>query len=139
MTVKNFWQQLKHEFVHHFLCPHLDLLVWILINNVTPAYLTCTEVLEDTHRLGRSNKLTSYQVRFKTAWKKLAQLPVSGLGYNIDLAMFMCNCGQQKYEAHHFCKHLIQAVSEPDIQFWCHVVHHCKAPLYCHPHLLPSG
>jgi len=139
MTVENFWRQLKHEFLHHFLRPRLDLLVWILIYNVTPAYVARAEVLEDTHRLGRSNKLTSYQVRFKTAWKKLAQLPVSGLAYNIDLAMFTCDCGRQKYEAHHLCKHLVRAVSEPDIRFWRHVVRRRRAPLYRHHHLLPSG
>jgi hypothetical protein len=45
--------------------------------------------------------------------------------------MFTCDCGQQKYEAHPLCKHLVRAVSEPDIRFWHHVV--------CHRHLLPSG
>jgi hypothetical protein len=83
--------------------------------------------------------LTTYQIRFKTAWKKLTQLPINGHAYNVDLVLFTCDCGRQKYKDHHLCKHLVQTVSEPDIWFWRHVIRYHKAPLYCHPHLLPSG
>lgn len=139
MTVENFWRQLKHDFLHHYFRPRLDLLVWILINNVTPAYVARAEVLEDTHRLGRSNKLTTYQITFKSAWKKLAQLPVSGRAYIIDLPSFTCNCGRQKYHAQHLCKHLVQAVTPPEIRFWRHVIRRRTTPLYRHPHLVPTG
>lgn len=140
MTVENFWRQLKHDFLHHFFRPRVDLLVWILINNVTPAYVACAEVLEDTHRLGRPNKLTSFQTKFKSAWKKLAELPVSGRQYNIDLESFICDCGRQKYQAHHLCKHLVQAVTRPlEPRFWRQVIRRRTTPLYRHPHLLPAG
>jgi hypothetical protein len=90
--------------------------------------------------LGRSNKLTTYQISFKTEWKKLARLPVSGRAYNVDFALFTRDCGRQKYKAHHLCKHLVQAVSEPDIRFWRHVIRRRKALLYCHsPEPTDSG
>ena len=57
MTVKNFWRQLKHKFLHHYLRPHLDLLTWILINNVTPAYVARSAVMQDTHCLVHPNIL----------------------------------------------------------------------------------
>ncbi|KAJ7788196.1 hypothetical protein B0H14DRAFT_3892573 [Mycena olivaceomarginata] len=34
-----FWKQLKHGFLHNHLRPRLDQLVWILVTQVTPAYL----------------------------------------------------------------------------------------------------
>ncbi|THU81891.1 hypothetical protein K435DRAFT_615402, partial [Dendrothele bispora CBS 962.96] len=40
MNVENFWKQLKHDNLHHILHPRLDQLVWILIHEVTPSYLT---------------------------------------------------------------------------------------------------
>ncbi|KAJ7735150.1 hypothetical protein B0H16DRAFT_1327182, partial [Mycena metata] len=39
MNVENFWRQLKHGFLHNHLRPRLDQLVWILVTQVTPAYL----------------------------------------------------------------------------------------------------
>jgi hypothetical protein len=40
MNVENFWWQLKHDFPHHILRPHLDQPVYILIYTVTPEYST---------------------------------------------------------------------------------------------------
>jgi len=38
MGVKNFWRQLKHNYLHNIVRPCLDHLVWILIYKVTPTY-----------------------------------------------------------------------------------------------------
>ena len=122
MTVENFWRQLKHEFLHHYLRPRLDLLTWILINNVTPAYVARSAVMQDTHRLGRPNKLTTFQQTFKMAWRTLAALPISGQPYNVNLVLFTCNCGAPKYHSHHLCKHLVREVPEPGIRFWRHII-----------------
>ncbi|KAG6822317.1 hypothetical protein H0H92_013823, partial [Tricholoma furcatifolium] len=40
MNVENFWRQLKHDYLHNVTRPRLDQLVWILINRVTPSYLS---------------------------------------------------------------------------------------------------
>ncbi|KAJ7764471.1 hypothetical protein B0H14DRAFT_2403339 [Mycena olivaceomarginata] len=39
MNIENFWKQLKHGFLHNHVRPRLDQLIWILITQVTPAYL----------------------------------------------------------------------------------------------------
>ena len=49
MNVENFWQQLKHDRLHHIAWPRLDHLVWILIHKVTPAYFAQAEILNDSH------------------------------------------------------------------------------------------
>lgn len=136
MGVENFWRQLKHDFLHHYHRPRLDLLVWVLINNVTPAYVARAEVLEDGHRLGRSNKMTTFQTAFKAAWKKLAAKPLGTREYNVDLATWTCDCGSQKYHAQHLCKHLVHAAGPPDKKVWRQIARRRTRPLYKHPHLI---
>ena len=136
MGTENFWRQLKHNHLHHMLRPRLDLLVWILIVKITPEYISRTEVLEDTHRLGRSKPLSSYQKYFKSAWKKLAEVEVSENKYVTDVTTWTCNCGQQKFHSQHLCKHLVQAVPPPPMHFWRQVVRRRTLPLYHHPALV---
>ncbi|KAJ3779750.1 hypothetical protein GGU10DRAFT_280331, partial [Lentinula aff. detonsa] len=35
---RNSWRRIKHDFLHHFHKPRLDLLVWILVMKLAPAY-----------------------------------------------------------------------------------------------------
>jgi hypothetical protein len=138
MGTENFWRQLKHNYLHHTLRPRLDHLVWILINKVTPEYIARAEILEDTHRLGRSKPLSTYQRYFKSAWKKLVEVPASGCKYITRIEEWSCNCGQQKYHPQHLCKHLVQAVPPPPLTFWRQVIRRRAAPLYRHPALIPK-
>ncbi|KIL55523.1 hypothetical protein M378DRAFT_17871 [Amanita muscaria Koide BX008] len=105
-----------------FISRLLDRLVWTLIHKVTPAYFAQAEVLDDTHRLGRSKPLTTYQKYFKSAWKILAKAQISGKVYETDVMRWTCTCGRQKYDRHHLCKHLVQMVPEPAANFWREVV-----------------
>lgn len=113
--MENFWRQLKHDFFHEFLHdffpPHLDIIVWILINNVTFNYVARPDILQDIYRVGCTNKLSTWQAKFKTAWKKLASHSVIRTLYNVDLATFTCECERQAYNAQHLCKRLVQAVT----------------------------
>jgi hypothetical protein len=137
MNVENFWRQLKHDFLHHLLHPRLDQLVWILISNVTPEYVRRGEVLEDTHRIGRSKPLTTYQKYFKSSWLALSKATVSDNQYSPDVARWTCKCGQQKYDRHCLCKHLVQAVPPPPVKFWGQVYRRRSTPIYRHPALVP--
>ena len=84
----------------------------------TPEYIARADILEDTHRLGQSKPLLTYQRYFKSAWKKLVDAPASGRKYITSIEEWSCNCGQQKYHPQHLCKHLVQAVSPPPLIFW---------------------
>jgi hypothetical protein len=130
MTVENHWRQLKHEFLHSLHHPRLDLLVWILINKVIPAYFARAELLNDEYRLGRSKSLTTYQTYFKKDWLKLGAASVSGKDYDTNIKTWTCKCGRQKYNAHHLCKHLVQAVAPPPVKFWQNVQRRRTTPLY---------
>jgi hypothetical protein len=139
MGVENFWRQLKHNYLHHVARPRLDHLVWILIYKVTPSYFARTQILDNTHRLGRSKSLTTYQRAFKTSWLTLMKKDIRNKPYTTDVRTWTCNCGQQKYHCHHLCKHLVQAVGLPDKRFFRTVVRRRVVPIYQHPLLVLKG
>ena len=104
-----------------------------------PAYIQRAGTLEDSYRLGRSKKLTTYQQKFKSAWRKLAQRPCSGRSYSISIHTWQCSCGQQKYNPFHLCKHLVQSSPSPPPSFFVEIVRRHMQPLYQHPALTPSS
>ncbi|KAH7903235.1 hypothetical protein BJ138DRAFT_981607, partial [Hygrophoropsis aurantiaca] len=127
MNAKNHFKQLKHEHLHHLLRPRVDQLVWILCTKVTPAYMQCVGILEDTYRLGRSKKLSPFQFWFKQA---------RGRQYQTSVPSWTCDCGHQKFNAYHLCKHLVQGVSPPlPPSFFRQVVRRHTTPLYRHSNL----
>ncbi|KAJ6568838.1 hypothetical protein B0H19DRAFT_865614, partial [Mycena capillaripes] len=139
MNVENFWKQLKHGFLHNHFRPRLDLLVWILITKITPAYLVRAQVLDNGYRMGRSKPLTPFQKRFKAAWLALLKVPVSDDAdrkYITCVAKWTCTCKANKFHSCHLCKHLVQAIGLPPAHFWGQVVRRRTVPLYRHPLLV---
>ena len=63
---------------------------------------------------------------------------VSGTQYITNINEWTYTCGQQKYNTHHLCKHLVQAVAHPPTNFWHEVIHCCTVPIYQHPALVPK-
>ncbi|KAJ7038885.1 hypothetical protein C8F04DRAFT_881509, partial [Mycena alexandri] len=139
MNVENFWRQLKHGFLHNYVRPRLDLLVWVLVTKVTPAYLARAQVLDDGHRAGRSKPLTPFQRQFKPEWIRISKVPISvdaDRKYITCVALWTCTCKGFKFHSCHLCKHLVQAVPPPPPTFWGQVVRRRTIPLYQHPALV---
>ncbi|KAJ7847122.1 hypothetical protein B0H14DRAFT_3867552 [Mycena olivaceomarginata] len=87
----NFWRNLKHETLHHFVHPRLDQLVYLIAVEVLPYTEAKMQIFETDFRPGRAKALTPYCKAFKKCWKMLAQ----------------------KYNAFLLCKHLVQAFDPP--------------------------
>lgn len=132
MGVENFWRQLKNNFLHHHLRPRLDELVYILVENVTPAYIERSEILEPGYRLSRARPLSTRQKYFKSSWTHLMGIQSSTRTYSTDVGSWTCNCGSQKFNAHLLCKHLVQAVGIPPPHFWTQVRRRRVTPIYRH-------
>ncbi|KAG6847747.1 hypothetical protein H0H93_006220 [Arthromyces matolae] len=114
--------------------------LWILIHKVTAEYVAHAEVLNDTHRLGRTKALTTYQKYFKSSWRRLEVAVVNSTRtYTVDIENFTCNCGRQKYDRHHLCKHLVQAFQPPPGRFFTQVIRRRILPIYQHPGLIPKN
>ncbi|KAH6896329.1 hypothetical protein BKA70DRAFT_1316922 [Coprinopsis sp. MPI-PUGE-AT-0042] len=84
---------------------------------------------------GTSKSPTTFQKYFKVSWKKLEQRTVNTNSYSVDVEMWKCNCGQQKYNPYHLCKHLVKAVGPIPMRskFWQEIRRRRRMPLYVHP------
>ncbi|KAF9024173.1 hypothetical protein BDZ89DRAFT_1102529 [Hymenopellis radicata] len=139
MTVENFWRYLKHETLHHLLHPRLDQLLWLLITDVGPRFDAKMQKFDVNYRPGRANELSPFQKSFKANWQKLQARPLGTTIYTVSIRDWTCTCGQQKYNAFCLCKHLVQAVEDPDPRFFREVVRRRTIPFYRHPLLIPKG
>ncbi|KAF6757880.1 hypothetical protein DFP72DRAFT_989103 [Ephemerocybe angulata] len=135
MGVENFWRQLKHDYLRRAYRPRLDQLVWVLLNRITPDYYARLATRTKGWRAGMSKELTPFQKFFKRSWKRLQNRPVGEHQYIVDTKTWSCNCGQQKYNPFHQCKHLVQAVGTPPKRFWQEVRRRRTSPLYLHPEI----
>lgn len=136
MDVKNFWCQLKHNYLHNVAWPWLDHLVWILIYKVAPSYYVRINILNDTYHMGCSKPLTTYQQAFKKSCNTLSKQSLGTQQYTTNVNTWTCNCGSQMYHCHHLCKHLVQAVHPPDMCFFCTIVWCQHSSIYQHPFLV---
>lgn len=139
MTVENHWKQLKHHYLHFQTRPRLDHAIFIICTRLIPDFMLRAETLEDAHRLGRPRGLTTFQKTFKASWRRKAAAQVSGREYKTDVLRWQCSCGAQELDAHHICKHLVQAVPTPEPKFFTEVVRRRTVPLYRHRCLHPLG
>ncbi|KAK1221042.1 hypothetical protein PQX77_016154 [Marasmius sp. AFHP31] len=139
MSVENFWKQLKHKQLHHLLHPRLDQLVFILIYKVTPMYIQRMDFLAPEACLGCEKSLSPFQASFKKNWAELREKSVrDGASelYHTEITDWSCRCGQQMYNRHHLCKHLVHAVESsvgrPPPKFWIQISRRRVKPLYKH-------
>ncbi|KAJ6523472.1 hypothetical protein DFH09DRAFT_1329961 [Mycena vulgaris] len=69
MMVESHWRRIKHDFLHHFHKPRLDLLAWILIVKLAPCYYRRLDRILKPY--GRDYRdLASWRKDFKAEWKK---------------------------------------------------------------------
>lgn len=138
MTVENHWRQLKRIYLHLQTRPRLDHMLWILCTQAVPDFIQRAEGLNDGYRLGRARPLTTSQRAFKKSWGQQAAAKING-EYVTDVARWQCSCRAQELNAHHLCKHLVQAVPPPPMNFFSEVIRRRTIPLYRHPNLHPFG
>lgn len=84
-----------------------------------------------------SKPLTTYQKYFKSSWIAHSKATINSNQYSPDVTWWTCKCGQQKYNCHCLCKHLVQAVPPLPVKFWGQVYWHQSTPIYWRPALVP--
>ena len=81
-----------------------------MISDVIPAEIVKSKNIDGGRFTGRPPPLTTFQTQAKKAWIILAKRQRSGNAYQTDVKTWTCRCGGQQLQAHHLCKHLVQAV-----------------------------
>ena len=69
---------------------------------------------------------------FKKSWKVLSKKPIKDT-YKTNVNKWQCDFGNQALHKHHLCKHLVQAMPEPPLEFWRQILRCRTVPTYRHP------
>lgn len=132
------WRRIKHDFLHHFHKPRLDLLTWILMTKLIPNYYNKVEVLLNYN--GRLRNLPQWRKAFKRAWKHCAKTVIRNPDeprYTTDPQAWICSCRAFVTSRFLICKHIIQAVHPVSPRFFKEVKRRRTAPFWQHPDLRP--
>ncbi|KAJ3819898.1 hypothetical protein F5880DRAFT_1031187 [Lentinula raphanica] len=138
MICESHWRRIKHDFLHHFHKPRLDLLVWILITKLAPAYYRKLDLL--LTNTGRYRELSSWRKPFKKEWRRCenAEIPdPMNPKYRPDVDRWVCTCPHLVKSRFLLCKHLVQAVAPVPPVFFLDVKRSRTSPVWCHPCLRP--
>ena len=107
MIVESHWRRLKHDYLHRFNRPRIDLVAWILVTRVIPdAILRMQGIRSGGHRIARA----SWRKSFKKQWKNLQGKvinPDSIRRYHTDPLSMVCSCEAFLESRFFICKHLI--------------------------------
>ena len=114
MVVESHWRRIKHDFLHRFNRPRVDLVVWILVTRVIPDAITrMRAITSSNHRLARA----AWRKGFKTQWKSLQGKiinPDSIRRYHTDPIKWICACEAFLESRFFICKHLLQCLAPFD-------------------------
>ncbi|KAJ7221248.1 hypothetical protein GGX14DRAFT_558747 [Mycena pura] len=118
LTTIGSWRRIKHDFLHHFHSPRVDVLVWILITKLAPTYYRKLDnLLIDT---GRSRELSSWRKTFKSEWRNLEKRQVN------DSRMDLYRPNVRKWRVH-----------PVDARFFQQAERSRTTPFWEHPLLVP--
>ncbi|KAJ7712298.1 hypothetical protein B0H16DRAFT_1437028 [Mycena metata] len=138
MILESHWRRIKQDFLHHFHMPRCDLLVWILVTKLAPAYYRKLDrLLTDT---GRYRELPSWRKDFKRAWREKEKAPITlpvNPAYKTDVKKWTCTCRSLAPSQFLLCKHLVQGVHPVPPQFFLEVKRQRTAPFWVHRTLRP--
>ena len=133
------WWRIKHDFLHHFHKPRLDLLAWILVKKLIPTYYKKLDQL--LHDTGQFCELPSLRKAFKREWKKLANAQMNAQinpKYRPNSLKWVCTCPYFVTSWFLVCKHLVQSVGPVPPIFYLEVKHNRTTPFWSHP-VLPQN
>lgn len=101
------WRVVKHDYLHRFNRPRVDLVAWILSSRMIPRSVkTMHAILDKYTRKARS----SWRKLFKPKWKKLGNHAVSPeklWHYHTDPHLWSCTCPSFLLGRFNICKHVV--------------------------------
>lgn len=112
MIVESHWRKLKHDFLHHFPRPRIDMVVWIMIIRLIPQILDRMEALKtgDRRRAVASWRKTLKQDRKKCKNQDVS--PQSLSNYHTDPVKWTCGCEAFLLSRFLLCKHIVCCFEE---------------------------
>jgi hypothetical protein len=138
MIVESHWRKIKHDYLHRFNRPRIDLVIWVLLSRLIPSAIRrMRALLEHDHR----QAMASWRKDFKSEWKMMnGQLPeaVRNQHYHTDPIRWTCACHSFLNSRFLLCKHILSCY-EPvcnRIDFFRSVQRHREPPFWTHRQLV---
>ena len=113
MIVESHWRRLKHDFLHRFNRPRIDLVVWILTSSSIPKGIEQIKAIQSG---GFRKVFASWGRSFKRNWKQYQSQDVSPQSLSTYHTNAMrWTCGREAFLVSRFlvCKHLIRCFEKP--------------------------
>jgi len=123
MFVEAHWKVLKRDFLYKFFRPRMDLVVFIIMEQVISHQ---QRRFEQIFCVGREK--AEWRKAFKREWKKLSKRTLNHDTYSTNINNWICGCPAFLTSRFLICKHLIQQKGVVDIQFFNQVHRHHKYP-----------
>ncbi|ESK85102.1 hypothetical protein Moror_3617 [Moniliophthora roreri MCA 2997] len=114
MLCESHWRRIKHDYLHHFHQPRVDLLIWILVKKLGPTYEQ--KLAQTVGNIGRYCDMASWRKPFKAKWKRCeaADIPRPiNSKYKPNPQRWVCTCLAFSKSRFLLCKHLVQSVHPP--------------------------
>ena len=133
MFVEAHWKVLKRDFLYKFFRPRLDLVVYVIMEQVIPHN---QRKFEQVFLLKREK--AEWRKVFKKEWKELSMRTINNNTYLTDVNNWICGCPAFLTSRFFICKHLIKRKGAVSIEFFDQVYRRCQYP-FLGISLLPIG
>jgi hypothetical protein len=118
MIAESHWRTLKHDYLHRFNRPRVDLVVWILTSRVLPdAVHRMTAISNGQFRIFKAR----WREAFKKQWRKEACKTVHPdklKEYHTSPVDWVCSCRSFLHSRFLICKHIVHCFESPSPEFF---------------------
>jgi hypothetical protein len=118
MIAESHWRTLKHDYLHRFNRPRVDLVVWILTSRVLPdAVHRMTAISRGQFRIFKGR----WREAFKKQWRKescKAVDPEKLKEYHTNPVNWVCACKSFLHSRFLLCKHIVHCFESPGPEFF---------------------
>lgn len=132
MIIESHWRKIKHDYLHRFNRPRIDLVIWVLTVQVIPNALDRMDAIRNCDIRKAS---ASWRKVFKKQWKTLRDRkidPKSIQKYHTNPAMWTCACDAFLSSRFLICKHIIhcyEPITDP-ITFFSRIRRQRSSPFW---------
>ncbi|KAJ6038021.1 ATP-dependent DNA helicase PIF1 [Penicillium canescens] len=118
IIVESHWRTLKHDYLHRFNRPRVDLVVWVLASRVLP---------DAIHRMKAisSGQFRIFKARWREAFKKQWRREASKTvdpdklkEYHTSPVNWVCSCKSFLHSRFLICKHIVHCFESPSPDFF---------------------
>jgi hypothetical protein len=139
MIVESHWRKVKHDYLHRFNRPRIDVVTWVLLSRVIPSALTrMHSLLQKDHRMATASWRKDFKLEWKKVMSRVNNSEISTLYYHTDPIRWVCACPSFLQSRFLFCKHILtcyEPIRNP-VDFFRNVQRMRCSPFWVHPQLV---